>query len=61
MPELSKGFTIYIPDLHVTADSRTWLKFLAKEQHIVWELLRQKIQLKGASRLLLAFGKCFLS
>jgi putative sterol carrier protein len=48
-------------NLHVTADSRTWLKFLMKESNIVWALLRGKIRLKGPLRLLKAFGKCFPS
>ena len=45
--------------LFVTADSRTWLGFLAKEQNLVWAFLRGKIRIKGSPRLLLAFGKCF--
>jgi NAD-dependent dihydropyrimidine dehydrogenase PreA subunit len=49
------------PDLHVTADSETWLGFLAKERSLVWALLRRRIRLKGSPRLLLAFGKCFPS
>ena len=49
------------PDLHVTADAKTWLGFLAKESHIVWALLRRKIRLHGPLKLLLAFGKCFPS
>ncbi|MCZ6753192.1 MAG: SCP2 sterol-binding domain-containing protein [Acidobacteria bacterium] len=49
------------PDLRVTADSRTWLRFLAKEENIVWALLRRKIRLRGSPRLLLAFGRCFPS
>jgi Fe-S-cluster-containing hydrogenase component 2 len=48
-------------DIHVTADSRTWLGFLAKEKSIVWAILRRKIRIKGSPRLLLAFGKCFPS
>jgi len=48
-------------DIHVTADSRTWLGFLAKERNIVWALLRRKIRIKGSPRLLLAFGRCFPS
>jgi NAD-dependent dihydropyrimidine dehydrogenase PreA subunit len=48
-------------DLRVTADSRTWLGFLAKERNLVWALLRRQIRLKGSPRLLLAFGKCFPS
>jgi len=48
-------------DIHVTADSRTWLEFLAKERSIVWALLTRKIRIKGSPRLLLAFGRCFPS
>jgi ferredoxin len=47
--------------LRVTADSRWWLGFLAKERGLVWGLLRRKLRLKGSPRLLLAFGKCFPS
>ncbi|MGH7409576.1 MAG: SCP2 sterol-binding domain-containing protein [Candidatus Methylomirabilis sp.] len=49
------------PSIQVTADSRTWLGFLAKEKNIVWALLRRRIRIKGSPRLLLAFGKCFPS
>jgi alkyl sulfatase BDS1-like metallo-beta-lactamase superfamily hydrolase len=48
-------------DLHVVADTHTWLGFLAKEKSIVWALLRRKIRIKGSPRLLLAFGRCFPS
>jgi alkyl sulfatase BDS1-like metallo-beta-lactamase superfamily hydrolase len=48
-------------NLIVTADSKTWLGFLAKEKNLLWALLRRKIRLKGSPRLLLAFGKCFPS
>ena len=46
-------------DLHVQADSATWLAFLAKERRLIWALLRRQVRLKGSPRLLLAFGKCF--
>ena len=49
------------PDLHVTADSQTWIGFLRKEKHLAWALLRRKIKIKGSPKLLLAFGKCFPS
>ena len=49
------------PDIHIIADSKTWLKFLAKEKNIVWALLTRKIRIKGSVRLLSAFGKCFPS
>ena len=50
-----------MPDLRLTADSETWLGFLAKERSLLWALLRRKIRIKGAPRLLVAFGKCFPS
>ena len=49
------------PDVHVTADAKTWLGFLAKERSLVPALIRRKIRLKGSPKLLLAFGKCFPS
>jgi putative sterol carrier protein len=48
-------------NLHVTADTKTWLGVLAKERNVVWALLRRKIRIKGSPRLLVAFGKCFPS
>jgi hypothetical protein len=48
-------------DLHVTADSETWLGFVAKERSLLWALIRRRIRLKGSPRLLVAFGKCFPS
>jgi len=47
------------PDLHITADSQTWIGFLRKERNVVWALLRRKIRLDGPLKLLVAFGKCF--
>ena len=49
------------PDLHIRADSRTWVGFLRKGRGLVWALLCRRIVLKGSPRLLLAFGKCFPS
>lgn len=48
-------------DLLVTADSETWLGFVAKERSLLWALLRRKIRITGSPRLLVAFGKCFPS
>jgi Fe-S-cluster-containing hydrogenase component 2 len=48
-------------DLRVTADSETWLGFLAKERSLLWALLRRRIRIRGSPRLLAAFGKCFPS
>ncbi|WP_455244609.1 SCP2 sterol-binding domain-containing protein [Petrachloros mirabilis] len=49
------------PDLRITADSNTWIKFLAKDQALPWALLRRKIRLRGSPLLLFKFGKCFLA
>ena len=46
-------------NLRVTADSRWWLGFVAKERNLLYGLVRRKLRLKGSPRLLLAFGKCF--
>ena len=46
-------------DLHVTADARTWLDFLAKEKNLLWALLSRKIRIKGSPKLMQAFAKCF--
>ncbi len=46
-------------DLHVTADTKTWVGFLRQEKNIVWAILRRKVRLNGPLKLLLAFGKCF--
>ncbi len=48
-------------NLKVTADTETWLGFLAKEKNLVWALLRRKIKLKGSPLWLLRFGRCFPS
>lgn len=46
-------------DLHVTADSATWVRFLRRETSVVWALLRRRIRLRGPVRLLQRFGACF--
>lgn len=46
-------------DLHVTADSATWVRFLRKETSLLWALLRRRIRLSGSPLLLLRFGRCF--
>lgn len=48
-------------NLSVTADSKTWLAFLAKEKNIIWALVQRKIRVKGSLKLLQAFGRCFPS
>jgi Fe-S-cluster-containing hydrogenase component 2 len=46
-------------NLSVTADSKTWLRFLAKEQNLIWAFLLGKIRINANPKLLQAFGKCF--
>ena len=48
-------------DFRLTADSRTWIRFLARETSLPWALLRGKIRFRGSPRLLLAFARCFPS
>ncbi len=49
------------PDLHVTADSQTWIKFLSKEVNLVKALVTRKIKIKGSPKLMMAFSRCFPS
>lgn len=46
-------------DLHITADSATWVRFLRGEANVVWALVRRRIRLRGPLRLLRRFGECF--
>ncbi len=46
-------------DFRLTADSATWLRFLAREQSLLSALLRGKLRFRGSPRLLLAFARCF--
>jgi len=48
-------------DLHVTADSRAWIQFLAKEMHLLKALVTRRIKIKGSPKLMMAFAKCFPS
>jgi len=50
-----------ICNIHVVADGKTWLGFLAKEKNLFWALLTRKIQLHGNPKWLLAFKRCFPS
>jgi ferredoxin len=47
--------------VRITADSDTWLGFLAKERSLIWALIRGKIRVRGSLRLMAAFGRCFPS
>ena len=58
--EVKEGL-VGTPDLHVKADSRTWIDFLAKEKNLLLALLGRKIRLKGDPRRMKAFARCFPS
>ena len=47
------------PDLRMTADTATWLRFLAGDARLVPALLRRRLRLRGDPRLLARFGACF--
>ena len=47
--------------LKVTADSETWLGFLAKEKNLLWALLTRRVRLQGNPKWLLALQRCFPS
>jgi ferredoxin len=49
------------PSIKVTADSETWLGFLAGERNLLWALLTRRIRLQGNPKWLLAFKRCFPS
>ena len=49
------------PNLRVTADSRTWVRFVAKEVNLFGAIIRGKVRVKGSPALLKSFGKCFPS
>lgn len=46
-------------NLHLTADSTTWVRFLNKETGLLWAVLRGKLRWKGSLRLLQTFAACF--
>jgi hypothetical protein len=48
-------------NLHLIAEAKTWLGFLAKEKKLVWALLTRKIRLRGNPKWLLRFRRCFPS
>lgn len=47
------------PNLKVVADSRTWVRFLAREVGLAAALLTGRLRFRGPPRLLTAFGRCF--
>ncbi len=46
-------------DLHLKADSDTWISFLAKEKGLLPALLSGKMKIKGPPKLMKAFAACF--
>lgn len=47
------------PDIHVTADSDTWIRFLNKQASMPWALVTRRIKIKGSPLLLRTFARCF--
>ncbi len=45
----------------LTADSQTWVSFLAKERNLLWALVTRKIRIKGSLKFFQAFARCFPS
>ena len=48
-------------NIHVTADSETWLGFLAREKNLLWSLLTRRTRIRGNPQWLRAFARCFPS
>ncbi len=48
-----------VPDVHVHADAKTWLRVLHKETSILKEIVLRRIHVKGPLKLFKDFGKCF--
>ncbi len=46
-------------DMTITATDDSWLRFLAKDCNLSWEMLRGHIRFRGSLRLMKAFTKCF--
>jgi NAD-dependent dihydropyrimidine dehydrogenase PreA subunit len=46
-------------DIHVEADSQTWLGIVTRERSVLWALLRRKVRVRGPLELLRAFARCF--
>ncbi|MCG8685407.1 MAG: SCP2 sterol-binding domain-containing protein [Desulfobacterales bacterium] len=49
------------PDLKITADSTTWIKFLTKDVGLLKALITGKLKIKGPIKLMKQFAACFPS
>jgi NAD-dependent dihydropyrimidine dehydrogenase PreA subunit len=47
------------PDITITADTRTWLDFLAGEKNILVAMVQPKIKIKGPIKFMNDFKRCF--
>ena len=52
--EVKKGL-VGKPNISITADTKTWLAFLAKEKNLILALLQRKIKIKGSPTLMKNF------
>ncbi len=48
-------------NLKITAESNTWLGFLAREKSLAWALVTRRIRLQGSPTWMVRFGRCFPS
>lgn len=48
-----------VADLRVSADARSWIRFLNHEVSLIRLLATRRLRIKGSPRLLAAFGRCF--
>ncbi|MDH5656120.1 MAG: SCP2 sterol-binding domain-containing protein, partial [Spirochaetia bacterium] len=54
-----KGSHILIPDIKITADSRTWLKIISGEKNKITAVIFRKLKIEGGIKLLNQFSSCF--
>ena len=49
------------PDVIVSADTATWLGYLAGERNLFWALLTRRVRVKGSLKTLRAYDRCFVA
>jgi len=57
--EVTPGILAGEPDVTITADSRAWLAFVARERRLLPLLLTRRIRVRGSLRAFAEFGRCF--
>ncbi|MDH5656814.1 MAG: SCP2 sterol-binding domain-containing protein [Spirochaetia bacterium] len=54
-----RGSHMQVPDIKITAGSKTWLKIISGEQNEVAAVHLRKLKVKGSLKLLNQFSSCF--